>query len=343
MPKITEDLFVIHLEKLLSGNIKVTWNQMQNITGYEIWREDSRGNKIIIGATDANAISFTDRNTLEEGEYTYQVISIEKKGEDKKYKNFSNLKTIAKSNANYNLKNTEKDTDVKSIGELKMIVNNVPSGAVRLRWDAVSGAIKYEIRRKQGNESVISLGVFNSDVTRFTDRNAIKGNKYFYQVVAYMNNEAKVYQYFSKIESICAGAKPRKKLNKVNSNPKSNNNLEADFDNMDGHQFEFFCADLLRKNGFENVTVTQGSGDQGIDIIAFKDYIKYGIQCKCYYSDIGNKAVQEVFAGKTFYQCHVGVVLTNRYFTKAAVELAQHNGVVLWNRDKLLRMIEKKK
>ena len=112
------------------------------------------------------------------------------------------------------------------------------------------------------------------------------------------------------------------------------------FDRMDGHAFERFCADILVSNGFESVRVTQGSGDQGIDIIAFKDGIKYGIQCKCYSSDIGNKAVQEAFAGKTFYDCHVGIVLTNQHFTSHAIELAKKNGIVLWDRNKLLTMIK---
>lgn len=114
-----------------------------------------------------------------------------------------------------------------------------------------------------------------------------------------------------------------------------------DFDNMEGHLFERFCAEVLSLNGFKNVTVTQGSGDQGIDIIAYKDNAKYGIQCKCYSADIGNKAVQEVFAGKTYYHCHLGVVLTNRYFTKSAIQLANSNGVVLWNREMLSEMVEK--
>ncbi len=113
------------------------------------------------------------------------------------------------------------------------------------------------------------------------------------------------------------------------------------FDNMEGHDFEQFCADVLAQNGFERIKVTQGSGDQGVDIIAYKDDVKYGIQCKCYSSDIGNRAVQEVFAGKAYYQCHIGVVLTNRYFTKSAIELANRNGIILWNRDKLLQMVEK--
>lgn len=115
---------------------------------------------------------------------------------------------------------------------------------------------------------------------------------------------------------------------------------QQNIDIMDGHEFEYFCAELLKKNGYENVDVTQGSGDQGIDVIAYKDGIKYGIQCKCYSSDIGNKAVQEVFAGKAFYECHVGVVLTNRFFTKSAEELAKKNGIILWDRNKLLELMD---
>lgn len=111
------------------------------------------------------------------------------------------------------------------------------------------------------------------------------------------------------------------------------------YDTMEGHDFEYYCADLLRNNGFCNVSVTQGSGDQGIDVLAEKGGIKYGIQCKCYSKDIGNKAVQEAFAGKTFYHCHVAAVLTNRYFTRSAKELANINQVLLWDRDQLEKFI----
>lgn len=112
------------------------------------------------------------------------------------------------------------------------------------------------------------------------------------------------------------------------------------FDNMDGHQFEYFCADILRKNGFSNVTVTQGSGDHGIDILADKYGISYAIQCKCYSSDIGNAAVQQAHTGKSLYHKDIAVVLTNRYFTPQAKEEATALGVKLWDRDKLNEMIE---
>lgn len=110
-------------------------------------------------------------------------------------------------------------------------------------------------------------------------------------------------------------------------------------DTMDGHTFEHWCADLLTKNGFADVTVTQASGDQGVDILAVKDGIHYAIQCKCYTSDLGNKPVQEVYAGKEMYACQVGVVMTNRYFTAGAKQLAEKTRVLLWDRDKLAEML----
>lgn len=112
-----------------------------------------------------------------------------------------------------------------------------------------------------------------------------------------------------------------------------------DTDGMDGLEFEKFCANVLKENGFCDVKVTQGSGDYGIDILAKKDTITYAIQCKCYKEPVGNKAVQEAYSGKTFYNCMVAVVLTNNYFTQAAIETAKRNTVVLWNRDYLDSMI----
>lgn len=118
--------------------------------------------------------------------------------------------------------------------------------------------------------------------------------------------------------------------------------LGRDLDNMEGHDFEYFCAELLKENGFLEVRVTRGSGDYGIDILAEKDGISYGIQCKCYNSPVGIKAVQEAYAGRDYYDCMVGVVMTNQYFTKPAVEAAKKLKIVLWDRGYLDSMMEGK-
>lgn len=115
----------------------------------------------------------------------------------------------------------------------------------------------------------------------------------------------------------------------------------ANVDRLEGHEFEYFCAELLKRCGFEEVKVTRGSGDQGVDILAVKEDIRYAIQCKNYSTPLGNKPIQEVYAGKTFYKCHVGVVMTNTTFTKSACELADSVGIILWDKERLDKMMIK--
>jgi HJR/Mrr/RecB family endonuclease len=51
--------------------------------------------------------------------------------------------------------------------------------------------------------------------------------------------------------------------------------------------------------------------------------------------------VQEAMASKSMQDCHVACVLTNSLFTPAAIELAKKNLVILWDRTKLQKFIEK--
>ena len=113
-----------------------------------------------------------------------------------------------------------------------------------------------------------------------------------------------------------------------------------EFDLMEGHDFERYCAELLRKGGFQEVEVTKGSGDYGIDILAQKDGVTYAIQCKCYAAPVGVKAVQEAYAGRDYYDRMVGAVLTNQYFTQPAVEAAEKLKILLWDRGYLESMVE---
>ena len=113
-------------------------------------------------------------------------------------------------------------------------------------------------------------------------------------------------------------------------------------DEMEGHDFEYYCADLLRANGFLEVEVTRGSGDFGADILAEKDGITYAFQCKCYDKPIGVKAVQEIYAGRDYYDKMVGAVMTNQYFTQPAVEMAQKLNIMLWDRGYIDNMDQSK-
>lgn len=114
-----------------------------------------------------------------------------------------------------------------------------------------------------------------------------------------------------------------------------NNTVERisldDIDLMTGEEFELFVSDYFKKQGYRT-EITKASGDQGIDVIAEKGSIRIGIQVKCYSGNVGNAAVQEAVAGKAFYKLDKVMVITNSHFTSSAVELAQVNNVILWDR-----------
>ena len=82
---------------------------------------------------------------------------------------------------------------------------------------------------------------------------------------------------------------------------------------MSGGQFEVFVAQVLRALGY-STTVLGGSGDQGVDIIAVAKDGKVAVQCKNYKKRVGNKPVQEVYAGSKHHRCdHAWVVFRARW------------------------------
>lgn len=87
---------------------------------------------------------------------------------------------------------------------------------------------------------------------------------------------------------------------------------------------------------------TQGSSDQGADVIATTpDGKKVAVQVKHYRNNVGNKAVQEIVASKALYKCEHAVVFTSGPgYTKAAIELARANKVPLWGPADLFRIQE---
>jgi len=92
--------------------------------------------------------------------------------------------------------------------------------------------------------------------------------------------------------------------------------------------FEAACAQALRTLGW-STRLTTGSGDQGIDVLAQKGHTRIVVQCKMYAAPVGNKAVQEVYAGKAFANADAAVVVASNGYTKSAKELAGRTGVHL--------------
>lgn len=112
----------------------------------------------------------------------------------------------------------------------------------------------------------------------------------------------------------------------------------SEVDSMTGHAFEHYVASLLRSKGYAT-TVTKGSGDSGVDVIARKPGISCAIQCKHSINAISRRAISDAVAGVAHYNCTASMVVTNRHFTRGAKLLASSNKCALVDRDMLAAWI----
>jgi restriction endonuclease Mrr len=101
-----------------------------------------------------------------------------------------------------------------------------------------------------------------------------------------------------------------------------------DVNYMEGWEFERYMADVLGRSGY-SVESTQLSGDQGVDMLLDMEDRKIAVQLKRYTRPVGNKAVQEVLAGRVHYAAQEAWVITTSSFTRGAMELARSTGVRL--------------
>jgi hypothetical protein len=99
-------------------------------------------------------------------------------------------------------------------------------------------------------------------------------------------------------------------------------------DDISPVEFEQRCAEAMRLAGWSAQT-TKASSDQGVDVIAVRSGIRVVLQCKRYNKSVGNKAVQEAFAAKTFANTHYAAVVTNSQYTSSAIALSEKTGVLL--------------
>ena len=132
----------------------------------------------------------------------------------------------------------------------------------------------------------------------------------------------------------------------------TNNEIDmSDIDTYNGREFEIFLKDIFVRLGY-NVEVTKASGEEGADLFIEKDGEISIIQAKRKATKVGNKAIQEVYSGKNYYikkgffigkirynKLDKAIVITNNYYTPAAIELAIVHGVILWDRKKLIEEI----
>jgi restriction system protein len=109
---------------------------------------------------------------------------------------------------------------------------------------------------------------------------------------------------------------------------------------MSGAQFELFVADLFRAMGHQAL-VLGGAGDQGVDIIVTRRGERVAVQCKNHKKAVGNKPVQEVYAGARHHRCVQACVVAPAGYTKGATDLARSTGVALFDANSIQQWIRK--
>lgn len=118
-------------------------------------------------------------------------------------------------------------------------------------------------------------------------------------------------------------------------------------DKMTGRQFEKYLVKLLSNLGYQADHVGTDwydhRGDFGADLIIQKEGVRTAIQAKCYNNLVGIDAVRQVIGARDYYKCQKAAVFTNNYFTNDAQIQARESGVILFNRDKLMELINKAK
>lgn len=112
----------------------------------------------------------------------------------------------------------------------------------------------------------------------------------------------------------------------------------ADIDSMDGIEFEHYLADLLRKRGFTDVKLTE-KYDLGVDIIARKNGLTWGIQAKCYSGTVKAAAVRQAYTALPRYKCDRAMVITNSTYSRPAQLLASDTKSVLVDRSALMEWV----
>jgi HJR/Mrr/RecB family endonuclease len=109
---------------------------------------------------------------------------------------------------------------------------------------------------------------------------------------------------------------------------------------MTGAQFENFTADLFRAMGYQAVVLGR-TGDQGVDVIVNRRGERVAVQCKNHKRPVGNRPVQEVFAGARHHRCVQACVVAPGGYTIGALALARSTGVSLFDADTVRQWIRK--
>lgn len=119
--------------------------------------------------------------------------------------------------------------------------------------------------------------------------------------------------------------------------------LTDNFSKMTGYEFEDFIEKLFKKMRYR-VRNIKHSGDEGVDLMAYKGRERISIQTKRWKNGLArSREVQIVLGTLVSKKATRSIIITTSRFTRQAVKLAKRNSskIELWDKEKLHKMVRK--
>ncbi|MDH2290003.1 restriction endonuclease [Cobetia sp. 10Alg 146] len=107
-----------------------------------------------------------------------------------------------------------------------------------------------------------------------------------------------------------------------------------------GLEYEAYMHARIERETPFDVELTKSSGDHGADLVIRKLGYSAVVQLKLYSTPVGNKAVQEAYTAKQHYHVGHAFVVTNSSYTRAAYEVAETTGVMLFQDEEFIKYLK---
>ena len=171
-----------------TGKPYIKWTAVTGASKYEVYRATSKSGTYKLLGTTAN-LSYTDNKAGAGYTYYYKVKAVNAAGSKSDY---SAVVTGICRCARPVVKTTY----------------SASTGKPYIKWDAVAGAVQYEVYRATGKNGTYTL-LGTTAATHYTDKKASTGRTYYYKVKAISKVKASANSYYSTAAAgICHCAKP---------------------------------------------------------------------------------------------------------------------------------------
>lgn len=229
-----------------TGKIELTWEEVAGAVEYRIYRATSKNGTYTRMKTTTDT-SYTNTSAKAGKAYYYKVEAVDN------YGNVAVSQIISRT---------------CDLARPTVTLSNVESsGKIKVSWDAVDGAVQYEVYRAASKNGTY-IKVKTTTGTSYTNTSAEAGKTYYYKVKAIAEKSAANSAYSAVKSRTCDLARPTVTLSNVASTGK----IKVSWDAVDGAvEYEVYRA--TSKNGtYTKVNTTTGTSYTNTSAEAGKTY-----------------------------------------------------------------------